>query len=152
MKLHEIRELVKLVQQTAIEELEWEQGATSIVIKKAAPVAVAAAELPAVQAEEVDNGYQQAAATAEAIEPAQESQTPAAVTQIISSPTVGVFTASVAIRQKVKAGEAVGRCTVDALQLSQDVLSTVDGEVVDIFAADGQLVDYGKALLAVKQS
>ncbi|MFD2371628.1 acetyl-CoA carboxylase biotin carboxyl carrier protein [Brevibacillus sp. GCM10020057] len=152
MKLHDIRELVKLVQQTAIEELEWEQGATSIVIKKAAPAVVAAVELPLVQTEEVDNGYEQAAATAEVTEAVQETQAPAAVTQTIFSPAVGVFTATVAIGQQVKAGDVVGRCSVDALQLSHDILSPVDGEVTDIFAADGQLVDYGKALMAVKQS
>jgi len=153
MKLHDIRELVKLVQQTALEELEWEQGSTSIVIKKAPPVALAAAEISVVPAGEVETGYQEAAATVEVTEPAQETQAPAAAKQQeISSPSVGIFMSAVAVGETVKAGEVVGRCTVDALQLSQDIVSSVDGEVVEIFAADGQLVDYGKALLAVKQS
>ncbi|TGU64096.1 acetyl-CoA carboxylase biotin carboxyl carrier protein subunit, partial [Mesorhizobium sp. M00.F.Ca.ET.186.01.1.1] len=34
MKLHELRELIKLVNQSSIEELEWEKGKERIVIKK----------------------------------------------------------------------------------------------------------------------
>ncbi|MDF2680423.1 MAG: hypothetical protein K0R47_1613 [Brevibacillus sp.] len=149
MKLHDIRELVKLVNQSSIEELEWEQGKTMVVIKKAAPVFVVSEEIPAVQAGEVESGYQEAAVTAEDTENLQEAQ---AVTQIISSISVGIFTTSVTVGQMIKSGDVVGRCSVDALQLSQDVVSTVDGEIVEIFAADGQLVDYGKALMAVKES
>lgn len=36
MKLHELRELIKLVNQSSIEELEWEKGKERIVIKKRA--------------------------------------------------------------------------------------------------------------------
>lgn len=149
MKLHDIRELVKLVNQSSIEELEWESGSTTIVIKKAVPVLAAAQEIPAVPAGEFETGFQEAAAAAEIIE--EEKETPI-VTQTITSPAVGIFTSSVAIGQVVKSGDVVGRCSVDALQLSQDIVSSIHGEVVEIFAADGQLVDYGRALMAVKQS
>ncbi len=149
MKLHDIRELVKLVNQSSIEELEWESGNTSIVIKKAAPVFVAAQEISPVPAVEVETGYQEAAATAELIEQEQEASV---VTHTITSPAVGIFTSSVAIGQRVKSGDVVGRCSVDALQLSQEIVSSCQGEIVEIFAADGQLVDYGRALMAVKQS
>ncbi|QRG70142.1 acetyl-CoA carboxylase biotin carboxyl carrier protein [Brevibacillus choshinensis] len=149
MKLHDIRELVKLVNQSSIEELEWESGNTSIVIKKAAPVFIAAQEISPVPAVEVEAGYQEAAATAELIGQVQESSV---VTHTIASPAVGIFTSSVAIGQRVQSGDVVGRCSVDALQLSQDIVSSIQGEVVEIFAADGQLVDYSRALMAVKQS
>lgn len=149
MKLHDIRELVKLVNQSSIEELEWEQGKTTVVIKKAAPVLVVSEEIPAVQAGEVESGYQEAAVTAEAAEQVQQVQE---VIQTISSSSVGIFTSSVTVGQNIHSGDVVGRCSVDALQLSQDIVSSVDGEIVEIFAADGQLVDYGKALMAVKEN
>lgn len=149
MKLHDIRELVKLVNQSSIEELEWEQGKTTVVIKKAAPVRVVSEEIPAIQAGEVESGYQEAAVTAEVTEELQEAQ---AVTQTISSTSVGIFTSTVTIGQKIQSGDVVGRCSVDALQLFQDIVSSFDGEIVEIFAADGQLVDYGKVLMAVKES
>ncbi|WNC17474.1 biotin/lipoyl-containing protein [Brevibacillus brevis] len=152
MKLHDIREFIKLVNQSSIEELEWQQGSTTIVIKKAPPVLAAAEVAPVEQAEEVQTGYQEAAATAEAAtEQVQEAEVQPSI-HTITSTAVGVFNAAAAVGQKVKAGEIIGRCSVDALQLSQDIVASADGEIVEIFAADGQLVDYGKALMAVKQS
>jgi acetyl-CoA carboxylase biotin carboxyl carrier protein len=150
MKLHEIREFIKLVNQSSIEELEWEMGGTSLVIKKAAPVLAISEQLP-VQANEIESGYQEAAASTDSAE--KEVQAPIEpAPQRVVSPTVGLFYAAVAIGQKVKSGELVGRCTVDTLQLSQDIYSPVDGEIVNILVTDGQLVDYGKELLVVKQS
>ncbi|RNB88720.1 acetyl-CoA carboxylase biotin carboxyl carrier protein subunit [Brevibacillus nitrificans] len=148
MKLHDIRELIKLVNQSSIEELEWEKGSTSIVIKKAAPVVVAAEMEPVVQVAEVETGYQEAAVTAEAAEQAPVVQE---TIHTITSTAVGIFSTSVAAGQKVQSGDVVGRCSVDALQLSQDIVSPFDGEVVELLAEDGQLIDYGKALLTVKQ-
>ncbi|MDR7317592.1 biotin/lipoyl-containing protein [Brevibacillus nitrificans] len=147
MKLHDIRELIKLVNQSSIEELEWEKGSTSIVIKKTAPAVVAAEMEPVAQVAEVETGYQEAAVTAEAAEQAPVVQE---MIHTITSTAVGIFSTSVTAGQKVQSGDVVGRCSVDALQLSQDIVSPFDGEVVELLAEDGQLIDYGKALLTVK--
>ncbi|MFS0916401.1 acetyl-CoA carboxylase biotin carboxyl carrier protein [Brevibacillus sp. 179-C 1.1 NHS] len=146
MKLHELREFIKLVNQSSIEELEWEKGKTRIVIKKSAPIEVVAVNAP-VQVGEVEHGYQEAAATAESVEAAEVVEV--ATQQVVSS-SVGLFYAEVTVGQTVQAGEKVGRCTADALQLSADITSTVSGIVTDILVMDGQFVDYGKPLLVVK--
>ncbi|MED1916312.1 biotin/lipoyl-containing protein [Brevibacillus sp. DP1.3A] len=147
MKLHELREFIKLVNQSSIEELEWEKGKTRIVIKKSAPVEVVAVNAP-VQVGEVEHGYQEAAATAESVNVVAE--VPKEVTQQVMSPGVGLFYAEVTVGQTVQVGEKVGRCTADALQLSADITSPVSGIVTEILVVDGQFVDYGKALLVVK--
>ncbi|MFS0553956.1 acetyl-CoA carboxylase biotin carboxyl carrier protein [Brevibacillus sp. 179-C9.3 HS] len=147
MKLHELREFIKLVNQSSIEELEWEKGKTRIVIKKSAPIEVVAVNAP-VQVGEVEHGYQEAAATAESVEAAADV-VEVATQQVVSS-SVGLFYAEVTVGQTVQAGEKVGRCTADALQLSADITSTVSGIVTDILVMDGQFVDYGKPLLVVK--
>lgn len=134
--------------QSSIEELEWEKGSTSIVIKKTAPVVVASERDQVVQVAEVETGYQEATVTAEAAEQAPAVQE---MIHTITSTAVGIFSTSVAAGQKVQSGDVVGRCSVDALQLSQDIVSPFDGEVVELLAEDGQLIDYGKALLTVKQ-
>ncbi|MGG4494777.1 acetyl-CoA carboxylase biotin carboxyl carrier protein [Brevibacillus reuszeri] len=151
MKLHDLREFIKLVNQSSIEELEWKDGKTSIVIKKGAPVMIQSIEQPQ-QAKEAESGYQEAAATAEALEtsPIVPVPIPVQETQLVVSGGVGLFHADVTIGQSVKAGERVGRCTVDALQLTSDILSPVDGEITEILVMDGQFVDFGKALLAIK--
>jgi acetyl-CoA carboxylase biotin carboxyl carrier protein len=109
------------------------------------------AELAWSSKKQIESGYQEAAASTDSAE--KEVQAPIEpAPQRVVSPTVGLFYAAVAIGQKVKSGELVGRCTVDTLQLSQDIYSPVDGEIVNILVTDGQLVDYGKELLVVKQS
>lgn len=147
MKLHELREFIKLVNQSSIEELEWEKGKTRIVIKKSAPVEVVAVNAP-VQVGEVEHGYQEAAATAESVDVVAEVTKE--VTQQVMSPGVGLFYAEVSVGQTVQAGEKVGRCTADALQLSTDITTPVSGIITEILVVDGQFVDYGKALLVVK--
>ncbi|MFC8683874.1 acetyl-CoA carboxylase biotin carboxyl carrier protein [Brevibacillus porteri] len=147
MKLHELREFIKLVNQSSIEELEWEKGKTRIVIKKSAPVEVVAVNAP-VQVDEVEHGYQEAAATAESVDVVAEVTKE--VTQQVMSPGVGLFYAEVSVGQTVQAGEKVGRCTADALQLSTDITTPVSGIITEILVVDGQFVDYGKALLVVK--
>ncbi|TQK63750.1 biotin carboxyl carrier protein [Brevibacillus sp. AG162] len=147
MKLHELREFIKLVNQSSIEELEWEKGKTRIVIKKSAPAHVVAINAP-VQVGEVEHGYQEAAATAESVDVVAE--VPEEVTQQVMSPGVGQFYAEATVGQTVQAGEKVGRCTADALQLSADITTPVSGIITEILVGDGQFVDYGKALLVVK--
>ncbi|WP_429841170.1 acetyl-CoA carboxylase biotin carboxyl carrier protein [Brevibacillus sp. FIR094] len=147
MKLHELREFIKLVNQSSIEELEWEKGKTRIVIKKSTPVEVVAVHAP-VQVGEVEHGYQEAAATAESVDIVAEA--PKEVTQHVMSPGVGLFYAEVTVGQTVQVGEKVGRCTADALQLSADITTPVSGIITEILVVDGQFVDYGKALLVVK--
>ncbi len=147
MKLHELREFIKLVNQSSIEELEWEKGKTRIVIKKSAPVEVVAVNAP-VQVGEVEHGYQEAAATAESVDVVAEA--PKEVTQQVMSLGVGLFYAEVTVGQTVQAGEKVGRCEADALQLSTDITTPVSGIITEILVVDGQFVDYGKALIVVK--
>ncbi|MGG4457531.1 biotin/lipoyl-containing protein [Brevibacillus porteri] len=147
MKLHELREFIKLVNQSSIEELEWEKGKTRIVIKKSAPVEVVAVNAP-VQVGEVEHGYQEAAATAESVDVV--AAVPKEVIQQVMSPGVGLFYAEVTIGQTVQVGEKVGRCTADALQLSAEITTPVSGIITEILVVDGQFVDYGKALLVVK--
>lgn len=150
MKLHDIREIMKLVNQSSIEELEWELDGTTVVIKKAAPVTIVE-ETIVEQATEVETGYQQAAATAEEVEAEEQKVEEEDQTTIISSTSIGLFYAAVTAGQSIKTGDIIGRCTIEPLQLTEEIFSTADGEVAEILAADGQLVDYGRALIAVKQ-
>lgn len=149
MKLHDIREIMKLVHQSSIEELEWELDGTTVVIKKAAPVTIVE-ETIMEQVTEVETGYQEAAATAEDVE-AEVQRVEENQATIISSTSIGLFYAAVTAGQRIKTGDIIGRCTIEPLQLTEEIFSTVDGEVAEILAEDGQLVDYGRSLMAVKQ-
>lgn len=149
MKLHDLREFIKLVNQSSIEELEWEKGSTRIVIKKSTAAQEMVVEVP-LQVSEVEHGIKEAAATSEPITVETAVEAPTEMTHQVVSPTVGLFYADVTVGQTIQAGGKVGRCTVDALQLSTDVHSHLSCIVTEILVPDGQLVDYGKALLVVK--
>ncbi len=164
MKIHEIRELIKLVDQSSIEELELENDGVHITLKKAQLEVEETAHFPTSPAILGDD-YQQAAVTMEILEPAVQidNPTPAIATVPVSlteikSDWVGVFASSpkpgvesyVKLGDKVKAGQVVCRCHVDILKLSHDIASPINGEIVDLLVHDGQFVDYGQPLFVVR--
>ncbi|TGU69962.1 acetyl-CoA carboxylase biotin carboxyl carrier protein subunit, partial [Mesorhizobium sp. M00.F.Ca.ET.186.01.1.1] len=85
-----------------------------------------------------------------AVEKEQETPAPEKTPQLVLSTSVGLFYTQVKVGQTIKADDVIGRCTVDALQLSSAIVSTANGVVAEMLVQDGQLVDYGKPLLVVK--
>jgi len=159
LKVQEIREIIKLVDQSSITEFVYEQEGTKIKMKKTGadqPVQIIK-EMPAaaiaVQSEPVKEvkpaGQPQA-------EPEVKQEAPNANLHTITSPMVGTFYASpspeednyVAKGSKVKKDSIV--CIVEAMKLFNEIESEENGEIVDILVKDGQLVEYGQALFTVK--
>jgi acetyl-CoA carboxylase, biotin carboxyl carrier protein len=73
----------------------------------------------------------------------------------ITSPLIGVFYSSpspdskpfVSIGSKVKKGDIL--CIVEAMKCMNEITSDCDGEIVDICAENGQIVEYGQILFKV---
>lgn len=73
--------------------------------------------------------------------------------QVVSAPMVGVFYAApspgadpfVHVGSKVHAGDTL--CVIEAMKLMNEVTAETDGEVVDVCAEDGELVEYGCCLM-----
>lgn len=162
-KVQEIREIIKLVDASSIDEFVYEadgakvklkknNGVTEVAapkkVKEAAPVAVAAAPAP-VQVE-----------TAPA--PALKVEAPAAPVENtadlhkITSPMVGTFYQAPNPESPayVKVGDKVGEesivCIVEAMKLFNEIEAEIKGEIVEILVQDGQLVEYGQPLFLVK--
>ncbi|MCW5937122.1 MAG: hypothetical protein KIT11_07445 [Fimbriimonadaceae bacterium] len=71
----------------------------------------------------------------------------------VTAPVVGYFDwrkEPVAVGQKVEKGQVIAE--IVALGLANDVVSPVEGEVVEVFAEKGQAVEFGKPLLKVRPS
>lgn len=76
--------------------------------------------------------------------------------QIIKSPMVGTFYMKpsptsnpyVEVGSNVKKGDVV--CIIEAMKLMNEIESEFDGEIVEIFVKDGEAVEYGKPLFAVR--
>ena len=75
---------------------------------------------------------------------------------VVKSPMVGTFYSKsspnakpyVEVGQKVKKGDIL--CIVEAMKLMNEIESEFDGEVVEVCACDGDMVDYGKPLFKIK--
>jgi len=164
-KIQEIREIIKLVDQSSIDEFEFEGEGASIKMKKRSEVAVVETQVVTqpVQQQVVQSVPQVQAAAP--VENAMTNRVDGKVEQApaqdpnlhkIVSPMVGTFYQSpspdkdayVKVGSQVKSDSIV--CIVEAMKLFNEIEAEVDGEIVEILVKDGQLVEYGQPLFLVK--
>jgi len=166
LKVQEIRELIKLVDQSSINEFVYEhddykikmkKNAEKVVVAEAvpAPAPVVAAVAPAAQP--VAPKVVETAAVSQPVVEAPKAA-PADVENLhkITSPMVGTFYAApspdsdayVKVGQKVSNDSIV--CIVEAMKLFNEIEAEINGEIVEVLAKDGQLVEYGQPLFLVK--
>jgi acetyl-CoA carboxylase biotin carboxyl carrier protein len=168
LKVQEIRELIKLVDQSNIDEFVYEHEGSKISMKKSVveTVAVARPVVQAVQAPPVSAAPVAVAPPAApvprqeiaAVETKVEQSNPVDTADLhkITSPMVGTFYASPSpdADAYVKVGSKVSKdsivCIVEAMKLFNEIEAEVNGEIVEILAKDGQLVEYGQPLFLVK--
>ncbi|MGR3764976.1 acetyl-CoA carboxylase biotin carboxyl carrier protein [Rossellomorea sp. NS-SX7] len=166
LKIQEIREIIKLVDNSSVDEFSYEVEGTKIELKKntgavPAPQIVQAAEevrqpaQQAVQQAPAPVQTEAAPAPAEVNTPA-EAKADDANLHKITSPMVGTFykSSSPDADAYVKAGSKVDDstvvCIVEAMKLFNEIEAEVKGEIVEILVKDGQLVEYGQPLFLVK--
>ncbi len=168
-KIHEIREIIKLVDQSSIKEFELEVNGTRVSMKKSGGAAEAApvvTQVVAPQATAPALAAVPAAEAAPAVSPAPEVAAKPAAAAVatadeanllkIVSPMVGTFyrspepgaAAYVQAGDKVTPSKVV--CIVEAMKLFNEIEAEVSGEIVKVLVEDGQLVEYGQPLFLVK--
>lgn len=158
-KVQEIREIIKLVDASSIDEFVYEADGAKVKLKKnggitevVAPKQVVAAPVVAVAPV--------APAPAPKVEVAVEvAEAPVADTtdlHKITSPMVGTFYQAPNPESPafVKVGDKVGDesivCIVEAMKLFNEIEAEIKGEIVEVLVKDGQLVEYGQPLFLVK--
>ena len=159
MTVDEIRELIALAGETGVAELEVQRGDNRVRIRRAAfnppqeivvaPASYAAAPHPAPAAPPP-------VAAAPAIE--AKSDKPAADPNLVlvKSPIVGTFYESPApdAAPFVRTGERVqpGKvlCIIESMKLMNEIESEVSGIVENKLVMNGQPVEYGEALFAIR--
>lgn len=164
MKIQEIREIIKLIDNSSIEEFSYESEGTKVKLKKnngnavnvstpASLVGVPSQESAAPAPTPAPAAKPEELVSEEAPEiPAQQNED----LHTILSPMVGTFykspspeeAAYVEVGTKVTADQVV--CIVEAMKLFNEIESEVDGEIAEILVKDGQLVEYGQPLFLVK--
>jgi acetyl-CoA carboxylase biotin carboxyl carrier protein len=149
LDIDDVRKLADLAIEKNLAEIELEQHGVTVRIRRpeAHVAAVPMAAAPAGQAF--------AAPAAEAPSAAEATYGDA---HVIKSPMVGTFYTSpeptadlfVQIGDQVTAGQTL--CIVEAMKLMNEITADVDGEVVAVLQENGQPVEYGQELFAIRTS
>ncbi len=164
-KIQEIREIIKLVDSSSIDEFVYEADGAKVKLKKNGVVVTeTVAPKKEVAAPVVQQSAPAAAPVAPATPaPAKAEEAPAAAPvnndpslHKIVSPMVGTFYQSPNPDSPayVKVGDKVGNetivCIVEAMKLFNEIEAEVQGEIVEVLVKDGELVEYGQPLFLVK--
>lgn len=153
MDISKVRELVKLVEESGIEELEVIHEDTTIRIQKSAAMNVSSAAVHTVPAPVAAPAPAPASAAA-AVDPA-----PAAVNtkwKDLRSPIVGTFyrAASPTSPSFVNVGDhvSVGQplCIIEAMKVMNEIKADVKGVIKKILVDDTSPVQYGQPLFLVE--
>jgi len=159
MNLQEIKELIKIIDETEISELNLESDGVKVIIRKGpsvvsgVPVMASAHQPVAVQSEvQQVSAVETSAAAPKALEPVVLENT-----ETITSPMVGTFYQSpapdappyVELGQQVKVGQPV--CILEAMKLMNEIESEVEGKIIQILVENGQPVEFGQPLFIIQK-
>ncbi len=158
-ELGQIEQLLWFMSEHNLEEFEYSRGDLRIRLKKPGSNAVAAVPRPA--AEIIVPGAVPAPAPVQKESPEATAEADLRGGEdlfLVKSPIVGTFYASpspgaepfVKVGNHVDAGQTL--CIVEAMKLMNEIESEVSGEVLRIFAENGQPVEYGQPLFGVRPS
>lgn len=167
MNQKEIKELIEFLVEKDIAEFELERGDVKVRVRRGGENAArSGAEQTHVMAPGVLSGAMPAASPATALaqtqsaaQPATASASPAgeeAGLHVVKSPIVGTFfeAPSPGSPPFVKVGDTVELgsvlCIVEAMKLMNEIESDMAGEMAKKFVANGQPVEYGQALFAIR--
>ena len=143
MNIEEIKELIRLADETGVAELEVQRGENRVRIQRAAirqevflaqPASALTGPPSVIAAPAVDNLY------------------------TIKSPIVGTFydSASPDGTPFVKPGDTVGGkttvCIIESMKLMNEIEAEVSGVVVAKLVENGKPVEYGEALFTIRPS
>ncbi len=154
----EIEQLLRFMSEHNLEEFEYSRGDLRIRLRKPSAQVMVAAPRPS--AELI------VPSAVSAPEPAVKSAEPGHAVDVrggedlylINSPIVGTFYASPSPGAEafVKVGSHVDKgqtlCIVEAMKLMNEIESEISGEVLRIFAENGQPVEYGQPLFGIRPS
>jgi acetyl-CoA carboxylase biotin carboxyl carrier protein len=154
----EVERVLKLMQRHGLEEFEFSDGEFHVRLKKAGAGSSAAFAVPiSVPAEETPRPVPPAV-PAPAAEPAPAAAEPAEQVHIVKSPIVGTYYGAPSpgappftrVGDQVSSGQVL--CIIEAMKLMNEIESDVSGQITRIFIENGQPVEYGEPLFAIRPS
>ncbi len=146
LSFKEIRELIDLVSERGLSALEIEQAGFRVRIE-----GVGSAGSNGASAATTPSPAVPAPAAAPAAPPEADPRL-----HVITSPIVGTFYRSPSpesdsfaeVGQKVARGKIL--CIIESMKLMNEIESDVEGEILEVYPKNGQPVEYGEKLFAIR--
>ena len=161
MNVKEIRELADLVARRGLASLELEQEGFRLRIEGPRPVPRDAGPAPASAYPAVPVSWEEKVHRPESsVSGAPDAPSPEvdAGLHLVTSPIVGTFYRAanpdadsfVAVGDTVEKGATL--CIVEAMKLMNEIEADVAGTIVEVFPKNGQPVEFGEKLFAIRPS
>lgn len=159
LKIEEIKEIIKLIDESSINEFTYESEGAKINLRKKAAESVQATNATVPPSQPIkEEAIQSKPAPAEQATENKETanDTTAEFDHEVLSPMVGTFYNSpnpesdpfVSVGAKVKENTVV--CIVEAMKLFNEIEAEVSGEITEVLVENGELVEFGQPLFRVK--
>jgi acetyl-CoA carboxylase biotin carboxyl carrier protein len=160
MEFDEINRILEMVRDHELSEFELEREGFKIKIKKGTVVNASGPFAVPMAQQAAPTTLQASAGTPPAPLEAVPSSAPPSSDEvdfaIVKSPIVGTFFRStepgaapfVDVGTTVKKGQVL--CIIEAMKLMNEIDSEYDGDIVKIYVENGQPVQYGERLFAIK--
>jgi len=157
MNQKEIKELIEFLIEKDIAEFELERGDVKVRIRRGAPEQAPAERIISVHPAPVPTmplTHVPASAPVHAVPPVEIQRTEDLY--MVKSPMVGTYYESpspgsppfVKPGDSVEAGQVL--CIVEAMKLMNDIETDVGGEIVSCLVKNGQPIEYGQELFAIR--
>jgi acetyl-CoA carboxylase biotin carboxyl carrier protein len=158
MNLKELKELILFLKEEGITEFELERGDVKVRVKRGAETVVAPLPDPRFYAMPAAPPATSDLSATPGVPPPAPAKAPEPEEELhmVRSPIVGTFYESPSPGSPpfVKAGDAVALgqvlCIVEAMKLMNEIESDVAGEVVKKLVSNGQPIEYGQELFAIR--
>jgi acetyl-CoA carboxylase biotin carboxyl carrier protein len=159
MNQKELKELIEFLIEKDIAEFELERGDVKVKIKRAGAhtVVYTHGEMPKPAAGPgFESGQASGVAPSAAAPPAPVEPVPEENLHLVKSPIVGTFYEApspgappfVKVGDSVEVGQVL--CIVEAMKLLNEIESDVAGEIVKKLGSNGQPIEYGQELFAIR--
>ena len=169
MNLDDVREILALMRDNGLSEFEIERDGLRLRLRKdtvvtgapappphAGTAVAEAAAAPRPAASGAAGAGSQASAGAQGPGAAGPQAAEEIELAVVKSPIVGTFYRSsepsapsfVEIGARVKKGQVL--CIIEAMKLMNEIDSEYDGEIVNVYVENGQPVQYGERLFAIR--
>jgi acetyl-CoA carboxylase biotin carboxyl carrier protein len=154
MTIDEIRELIQLVTETGVAELELQRGDSRVRIRLGPTARESKNSVPPAAADEAAANPKPAVAAAPATAPAELAPDTSLV--LVRSPIVGTFYESpspsgppfVQVGDTVQPGKVL--CIIESMKLMNEIEAEIAGVIERRLVLNGQPVEYGEALFAIR--